>query len=507
MESNSHQPRDIFDFSQELGSAVKHDSISLGITEMPSNINNSQTSSLSGYATEQEYNILSKWSQQEPKDYTASNIFQNILFRPLQTSQELGSNEATAVELLSSGVIPTSSTNNSSNNGTVTSANLVTPTVSSLKITVGATTTTSDWYSVNLKDSQISNLARSLAQDNDLSRNDFLTIFHQVELKSQIDSNELADLKTLTSISTTPFKISEDVKFLATKVAQGTTLNMSATTFDSTLVGRWFLGTVPPTASFNNTTLTYATIQGSLFGATGHAQIADIDQGGFGDCSFMAALGATFAPQSNDVTHSMSKTIDNMIIDNHDNTYAVKFYDNGKAEYVTVDRRVATANTSGQTYGAHSKTGWSLNNSKNVIWSALVERAYAQWREGREGKPGYNIIGNGDSIQRPLGYVTGKSVSSYSSSTVTFSILQSALASGHAIETGRMGATNDYIVGGHAYSVTNAYTDTAGQQHVVVRNPWGVDGVKTGSGDKQDGFVDLLFNNFKSYLDIGVAIA
>ena len=98
-------------------------------------------------------------------------------------------------------------------------------------------------------------------------------------------------------------------------------------------------------------------------------------------------------------------------------------------------------------------------------------------------------------------------MTNYNSSKTTFSLIESSLASGRAVETARSGSSNDYIVGNHAYSVTNAYTDKDGQQHVVVRNPWGVDGGKIASGDKKDGFIDLSFDNFKSYLNYGLAIA
>ncbi len=491
--------RDIFDFSPATETTSDAHFRGLGISVLSADSNNSHNSNnLFAYADTQEQNVLSKWSQQKSSDYTPLNSSASYMagssasiFDSLQKSID------NTIGMLNASLYPAAPTTPS--NGSTTPAALV---------------STSDWYSLNLKDSQICNLARNLGADGSLSRNDFLNIFERVEQKATVDSNELADLKTLTSVSNTPFKISEDVKYLGTKVAQSTTLNMNATTFDS-LVGKWFLGTVPPTASFSHELthtsyeLAYTPIQGSLFGATGHAQIADINQGYYmGDCAFLSALGATFAPQSNDATHSISKTIDNMIIDNHDNTYSVKFHNdtnNNAAEYVTVDRRVATFQ--GGIFGAHSKTGWNPNDSNNVIWSALVERAYAQWFEGY-GLAGYNKIGNGDLPKNPLDFVTGIKPKTYSGDSLTFSLLQSSLAGGHAIETFRSsGSTNDYIVGSHAYAVTNAYVDSIGQQHIVVRNPWGVDGAKYGTASLQDGFVDLYFNAFKSYLDGGVTIA
>lgn len=541
MENNKSQHQDIFDFNQELGSIGKRESISLGIATMPATGNNGSSSSLF-IGRDSEDSILSKWSQQGATDYTILNNLGTMPLRVSPIAQSRGSNEDLSsmvmkvYALLNLGNMPVTvsqitqpdtvtedtslpvlyettqaeSATNNSNNSTVPVSSVPVYQMSGAVgqvSPVSNASTTADWYSLNLKDAEIISSARMLGADNNLSRTDFISIFQTVSKNSSIDGNELADLKTLTSVSTAPFTLSNDVRFLASKVAQGTTLDMKAADFDSTLVGKWFLGTVAPTASFSHknsptTMFTYTSLKGTLFGSTGTAQIGDINQGQFGDCSFLAALGSTFAPQSNDASQSVSKTINDMIIDNQDNTYSVKFYDKGKAEYVTVDRRVATVN--GRIYGA-SKGTWNPNKDANINWAPLVERAYAQWREDKTGKPGYDAIGHGDWIGNPLGYITGRTVTSYSASKTTFSIIQSALAKGQAVETGASNS-NDYVVGNHAYSVTNAYVDADKNQRVVIRNPWGVDGVKVGSGNRKDGFVDLSFNDFNRYLN-GVSIA
>ena len=105
----------------------------------------------------------------------------------------------------------------------------------------------------------------------------------------------------------------------------------------------------------------------------------------------------------------------------------------------------------------------------------------------------------------PLSFITGRSVDYYGISGVTFIQLQTALSGGRAVETGRIGSDTSLIVGGHAYSVTNAYTNGQGQQRVVVRNPWGVDG-RTASGNASDGFIDLSFDEFRSSF-FGVSFA
>ncbi|BCL36875.1 pre-peptidase C-terminal domain-containing protein [Nostoc sp. MS1] len=356
-------------------------------------------------------------------------------------------------------------------------------------------TAVDDWFSKNILDQQLITLTRNLATDGLLSRQDMLSIFRNVEDNSAIDANEVKDLKTLLGTST-PFTLQDPVKWLSTQVANSATVDMSASNFESK-VGQWFLGTVAPTPVFNGKNLTYTVVQGTLFGTANEARIGDIDQGGLGDCAFLAALGATFGRQSDDSGNKSSSVINNMITDNGDNTYTVRFYSTtifepGEAQYVTVDRRIATS--------------VAAKRNNNVLWVALVEKAYAQWREWRDGKAGYNLIGNGDSLSRPLQFITGNKFTTADPTNINcFSAIDAALANGKAVTTATIGSGTTYIVGDHAYSVTNVYTSTNGEKRFVVRNPWGVDG-RTISGTN-DGFIDLSFEEFSKSFNYGVVIA
>jgi len=361
-----------------------------------------------------------------------------------------------------------------------------------------------DWISTNITDAGLQTIIRNRSADGILDRNDMLAIFRDGGLTDGgiIDAAEQTSLRTLVT-NGSRFRVPDYVQFLSQRVTDSIFTNMSVSQFDSSLVGRWFLGTVAPTPQFNSTTLTYVQVQGNLYGSSGRPVIGDIDQRRFGDCAFLAALGATFAPQSSDAGNQRSAVIESMIIDNGDNTYTVRFYDGSTPQWVSVDRRVPFGN--GSWYGAAANGSTDPNNSNNVLWAPLVERAYAQWREWREGQPGYNLIGNGDNLVRPLQFVTGRTATNYSTSSITFATIQTALSSGRAVETGRLGANSTYIVGGHAYSVTNAYVSN-GQQRITVRNPWGRDGL-TPSGDANDGFIDMSFSEFVSNFNYGVAIA
>ncbi|MGH1395611.1 MAG: C2 family cysteine protease, partial [Trichormus sp.] len=361
----------------------------------------------------------------------------------------------------------------------------------SFTVTTTTSTPIQDWFSKNLLDQNIVALARNLASDGDLNRQDMLAIFKDAQDNSAIDTNEVKDLKTLLGAST-PFTMQDSVKWLSTQVSNGASVNMSATDFESNLVGRWFLGTIAPTPVFNGKNLTYTVATGSLYGSSGEARIGDIDQNKLGDCTFLAALGATFGRQSDDSGNASSSLINSMITDNGDNTYTVRFYSDSEAQYVTVDRRIATS--------------IAAKRNNGVLWVALVEKAYAQWREwSTQGQPGYNLIGNGSSLHTPLARITGKPIAYHSISKISFSTLETALASGQALTAARVGPDSQYIVSYHGYSITNVYTNASGEQRVVVRNPWGRDG-RTKSGS-DDGFINLSFDEFIQSFNYGIVAA
>jgi Calpain family cysteine protease len=367
---------------------------------------------------------------------------------------------------------------------------------------------TLDWFDLNLKDAGVVGLARSKATDGQLDRNDMLSIFRDMEDGGLVDTSELSDLKTLIA-NTTPFSMSDPVRYLSNKVSTEAFANIGADAFEASL-GKWFLGTVAPTPTFTSensgkvTNFIYTRFQGSLFGTSDSARIGGIDQRSFGDCVLLAALGATFAPQSN-AGNSISKTINDMLIDNGDNTYTVRFFTQDlKAEWVTVDNRLVT--TDGKNlFGTSNKDG---------LWAPIIEKACAQWREFNEGsstRTGWDIIGNGDYLDDGIQRITGRAASTYytggGSWDFSFNLIKDSLAAGKAILSAGVPSSNTLnLISSHAYSVTNAYINATGEQRVVVRNPWGIDYSGSGAADgKNDGFLDLSYDQFRTFGYITIA--
>jgi Calpain family cysteine protease len=304
--------------------------------------------------------------------------------------------------------------------------------------------------------------------------------------------------------NTTPFSISDPVRYLSNKLVTDSYANISTTSFEASL-GKWFLGTVAPTPTFNNKNFIYTRFEGSLFGTNTSARIGGIDQRSFGDCVLLAALGATFTPQSNDAGNSTSKTINDMLINNGDNTYTVRFFTQDlKAEWVTVDNRLAT--TDGKNlFGTSNKDG---------LWAPIIEKACAQWREFNEGsstRSGWDIIGNGDYLDDGIQRITGRAASNYYTGggnwDFSFDLMKDSLSTGKAIMAAGAPSVNELnLISDHAYTVTNAYISATGEQRVTVRNPWGIDYSWSGAADgKNDGFVDLSYDQFRTFGYITIA--
>jgi hypothetical protein len=145
----------------------------------------------------------------------------------------------------------------------------------------------------------------------------------------------------------------------------------------SRLVKKWFEGADLPEVGDG---IHYQKAAGTLFGPNG-PQASDVAQGAAADCYFLSNLGEA-AQQS-------PQTIENMIVENGDGTYTVRFYEYDPAtksstpDYVTVNSKLPV-NSNGEFVYANNMFGGhqtSINDPNNVLWVALVEKAYAQLAE------------------------------------------------------------------------------------------------------------------------------
>ncbi len=359
---------------------------------------------------------------------------------------------------------------------------------------------------LTLNDPGIRNLVQTFASSGIINRTDMIQLLQlAADEYSTVTQTELTDLQSIVADATL-FNMPDSVRVLASDVVDGNVANAhyqgqtlgnlaagSSSVQVNDLIDKWFLGTDHPAASsgISGVNLTYVSFAGSLFNGT--PSYTDMQQGAVGDCYFIAGLGA--------LANTHTNVIQNMFQDNGDGTWTVRFYDQGVADYVTVDRYLP-AIESGSLYNTwYAKVGpWSTAtsiNSANVLWVAMAEKAYAQWNEtGKEAEwtePGYSFMrdgtnsytdSSGDSGGIAGGYpgtvfeqITGEtSIIQYGASYVTEQQLIDALAAHDAVAACTVNIPLGDVVGGlvgdHGYTVVgyDAATDT-----FQLCNPWGVD--------------------------------
>ena len=267
------------------------------------------------------------------------------------------------------------------------------------------------------------------------------------------------------------------------RVALGDLTAHSSHTQVDELIGKWFLGTDLPQLDSN---YSYQDDSGTpLYGATGTPQIADVNQGGTGDCYFLAALA--------EIAYQDPLTIENMIQANGNGTYSVEFQVNGNPDYVTVNDDFQ-----------HLPSGWryaggntAFDGGAGTLWSELIEKAFVQLNE-QQGAGDNTSVNSYNGISGGWGEglteITGQSFKTYAISTNssassvsnTLTTLQSALSNGEDVIMGTSNAappTGSNLVNDHMFSVL-AVNAAAGT--VTLRNPWG------GSG--------AIFTDAESYL-------
>jgi len=303
------------------------------------------------------------------------------------------------------------------------------------------------------------------------------------------------------------------------KVSTSTT----AATFTS-LYNKWFGGTDYPAngkvAGSPVTIATYNATQNALYSGSAPS-INDINQGQIGDCYFEASMS--------EVAGQNPSIIQNMITDNGNGTYGVKFNVGGSPVYITVDNKLPVT------------SGGGFNSSSGNSWSDILEKAYAQLQSfgdltgNGKYKPGssYATIGNGgygvfaldeltgasevDDVllgsQQDLIYQASQFVPGGTSRTTAPSITASQV---WADITKAMGANDDVLISSrtdasasgkstlvadHQFAVTAISGSSATDGTLTLRNPWGTENGQTWDTTFTVKFSDLIADKDEVILD------
>ena len=283
-----------------------------------------------------------------------------------------------------------------------------------------------NWYAA-LKDTEVSRLVGEGISDSSLSRSEVLEILESIKDGALVDADELHDLRVLVA-NHKEVVLSNYVATILDNIANGDPANQYYTGRDglngrtsrvelgnlypgsstdrlNKLISKWFLGTDSPATSTQ-----YARLDLPLY--FNGAGTEDPRQGSVGDCYLIAAMSAIADTSIASIDGTVpSVNPGDMIVDNGDGTYGVRFYDNDGAErWVTVDKYVP-GHREDKLLFAETNSGES--------WAMLVEKAYVQLNESdnisQDGTNRYGIgnafgIAGGDSGQA-LSHLTGQKAS------------------------------------------------------------------------------------------------
>jgi hypothetical protein len=330
-----------------------------------------------------------------------------------------------------------------------------------------------EWFDRHLADPDLRELAAArFADHRHLTRSDMIAIFRSAAENDRVDDDQFQSLCALV----------ENAKFLgmpafvadlSCRVVLGDPANAhfrgqplgdlepgSSGKHLEALVKKWFFGADHPQI---DSKFHYQRAAGVLF--DGAPKLPDLHQGDLGDCFFLAALG--------EVALRNPEQIQRMFGDNHDGTFTVRFYRDGKPVFLTVDRFLPVDEKGRFVF---ENRGDSASSAKNVLWLALAEKALAQLNEsgwlttkGAAGVNSFAEIGLGGKSTMTLPLLTGVAASRDGLNTIA------ALAKGDLELANSKNDVPDSLVPHHSYVIVGY--DPASEL-VTLYNPWGLRGNK-----------------------------
>ena len=354
----------------------------------------------------------------------------------------------------------------------------------STAIVVSGGGVTNDWFSQNMTDLGLQDLARSeFGRDGSITYGDVMGLFAEAESAGPLTGAELQSLQALvTTAGAAAVNMASSVQSLTYKVVDGDPANAqflgapsgnlavgSSATQLQDLVDKWFLGADHPTIDLTGLSVNYAVAGGTLFG-TGGPSYQDAYQGEEGDCWLIASFAETARVEPS-VIQSMFTDDGTALEDGVQvQVWTVRFYDNGVASYVTVDNYLPAFNGN----FIYTDMGQPISSSSNVLWVPLLEKAYAQLSEsGWNMRPRSNSYASlcGGLAMQTLPFIAGAQESPsnpFGDASSFINAISSETLLTLASDVSGNSALG--IVGDHDYAVLGY---NASDQTFTLLNPWG----------------------------------
>jgi hypothetical protein len=331
-----------------------------------------------------------------------------------------------------------------------------------------------DWFDEHVIDTTLRDRARELATDKLLDRQDMIDLFDKVPSNEMVGEARFDSLQTIVA-NTKFYKNLDYVQQLSSNVVNGSVANfqylgqpLGNLAIDSegsqleSLVDKWFLGLDhPDSMDKHGETGTYEPILGSLF--DGAPNMHQINQGADGDCYFLSGMES--------IAIHNPQVIEDMFIVNGDGTYTVRFYNEGKPVYVTIDSMLPVVNGHLQYDDDQRIPG----NSSNILWSAFAEKAYCQLAELGWSRPtaqnnAYMAIDSGNAATVMM-QITGRKAEKQCLCMVTAKDVIKAFQNDRPVTFGSKDSpVASDVEGNHDYALVG-YDASTGK--FTLFNPWG----------------------------------
>ena len=250
----------------------------------------------------------------------------------------------------------------------------------------------------------------------------------------------------------------------------------------------------------------------SLFG--GGITPDDINQGGLGDCWFLAAISGIAEKPGRMETAFLNK--ENYL--NEAGIYAFNFYSLGVPHTVVIDDYLPVRQLS----NGHYKTLFAEIGDDNSLWGAMIEKAFAKYW----GNYGHIVSGSSNIAMKTLIGSPFKTIKT-DEKTVDWlwDWIHKYANTDHMLTAGSRGTSDDDknehgLVDNHAYTLLKSVQLSTGERLVQLRNPWGRDSFhgdwsdKSGKWndslakeaglkvDQEDGLIFMSIEDFKKMYDV-----
>jgi hypothetical protein len=228
----------------------------------------------------------------------------------------------------------------------------------------------------------------------------------------------------------------------------------------------------------------YQSVDGALF--VDGASISDVRQGMTGTCFLLSALAG--------MAKAKPDSIKDLIHDNGDGTYTVRFFDKKdppRQVVITVDNDLPVQRDGSTRYAQVGK--------EHELWVALIEKAYVAWQGGANGYGAFKIGGEPtDALFALTGIPWEEKAIGPKQSEEVVAAVRKMTEAGLPCVMGTSQFPADNLMPSHVYTVLGV-EERDGSPWIRFRDPRGINIVNNGRADQSFAMPVYELRNFVAY--------